>query len=101
MFNALTAMGIDPDRLWMEDKSTSTQENLNFSLALIEAKTGSRPQILGLVSSEFHLYRAGLYAADCGVTAVGIPAHTGWLSLQLNYYLREVAAVWKYMIFGG
>lgn len=101
MFHELTAMGIDPDRLWMEDKSTSTQENLQFSLALIEAQTGSRPMNIGLVSSEFHLYRAGLFAADCGLNAIGIPAHTSWLSLQLNYYLREVAAVWKFMIFGG
>lgn len=101
MFNELTAMGISAERLWMEDKSTSTQENLNFSLALIEEKTGSRPITIGLVSSEFHLYRAGLFAADCGMTAIGIPAHTSWLSLRLNYYLREVAAVWKYMILGG
>lgn len=101
MFNELTALGIDAERLWMEDKSTSTRENLNFSLVLIEEKTGTRPEKLGLVSSEFHLYRAGLFAADCGVAANGIPAHTSWLSLRLNYYLREVAAVWKYMILGG
>lgn len=101
MHNELNAMGIEADRLWMEEKSTSTHENLNFSLALIEERTGSRPEHIGLVSSEFHLYRAGLYANDCGVTAVGIPAHTSWVSLRLNYYLREVAAVWKYMIFGG
>ena len=101
MYNELTAMGIEPERLWMEDRSTSTQENLRFSLALIEEKNGSRPQVIGLVSSEFHLYRAGLYAADCGVTAAGIPAHTSWLTLRLNYYLREVAALWQYFIFGG
>lgn len=101
MFNELTAMGISPDRLWMEDQSTSTQENLSFSLALMEEKTGSRPQAIGLVSSEFHLYRAGIYAADCGVTAAGIPARTSWLTLRLNYFLREVAALWKYYIFGG
>lgn len=101
MFNQLTAMGIDPARLWMEEKSTSTQENLDFSLALIEEKTGAQPQVLGLVSSEFHLYRAGLWAEDHGVTAIGIPAHTSWITLKLNYYLREVAALWKYYIFGG
>ena len=101
MFNELTALGIDPARLWMEDQSTATKENLEYSLALIEEKTGARPQVLGLVSSEFHLYRAGLLAGDHGVAAVGIPAHTSWLTLQLNYYLREVAALWKYYIFGG
>ena len=101
MFNELTARGIPAERLWMEDRSTSTQENLEFSLALIQENTGARPQAIGLVSSEFHLYRAGLLAADHGVTGVGIPAHTSWLTLKLNYYLREVAALWKYYIFGG
>ena len=32
MFRKLTAMGIDKNRLWLEDKATSTWENLNFSL---------------------------------------------------------------------
>ena len=99
MFNELTEMGIDADRIWMEDKSTSTRENLNFSLALIEEKTGSRPDTIGLISSEYHIYRATLVAEACGVDAVGIPAPTSWLTLKLNYYLREVAALWYYLLF--
>ena len=101
MFNELTAMGIDPDRLWLEEKSTSTWENLNFSLDIIEEKTGDRPDTIGLVSSEYHLFRAGLLAGDCGVEAVGIPAPTSWFSIRVNYFLREVAGVWHYLILGG
>lgn len=101
MFRQLTARGIDPQRLWLEDRSSSTWENLNFSLALIEEKTGTRPQNIGLVSSEYHLFRAELFAKDCGVQAVGIPAKTQWFSLRLNYFLREVAGVWHYIILGG
>lgn len=101
IYNKLTEMGIASERIWIENKSTSTMENLDFSLDLIEEKTGARPDSVGLVSSEYHLFRAGLMAADCGITAVGIPAQTGWLSLRINYYMREVAGVWFYMIFGG
>lgn len=101
MFRELTAMGIPENRLWLEDQATSTWENLTFSLDLIEAKTGSRPDKLGILSSEYHLYRASLFAADCGVEAVGIPAATSWLSIRLNYFLREVAGVWHYLILGG
>lgn len=101
MYNGLTAGGISPERIWMEDKATSTWENLNFSLDLIEEKTGVRPDTVGLVSSEYHLFRASLFARDCGVTAVGIPAQTSWLTLRINYYLREVAGVWHYIILGG
>lgn len=101
MYDQLTARGISPERLWQEDKATSTWENLNYSLALIEEKTGSRPSQIGLVSSEYHLFRAGLFAADCGVETVGIPAPTAWISLRINYFLREVAGVWHYLILGG
>lgn len=101
MFRELTAMGIEEERIWMEDKSTSTKENLRFSLALIEERTGERPTEIGLVSSEYHLFRAGLFAADEGVTAHGIPAKTSWVSLRLNYFMREIVAVWAYLLFGG
>ena len=35
MFNELTKRGIAPERLWLESRSTSTWENLNFSLDII------------------------------------------------------------------
>lgn len=101
MFRELVEMGIDPERLWLEEKSTSTWENLNFSLDIIEEKTGQRPDRIGLLSSEYHLYRAGLFAKECGVAASGVPAHTSWFTLRLNYFLREVAGVWHYLILGG
>ena len=101
MFNELTARGIPARRLWLEDRSTSTWENLNFSLDLIEEKTGTRPETIGLVSSEYHLYRAGLFAPDCGVTAVGIPAKTSWLTIRINYFMREVGDIWHYLVLGG
>jgi uncharacterized SAM-binding protein YcdF (DUF218 family) len=101
MFDSLVARGIDPQRLWLEEQSTSTWENLRFSLAIMEEKTGSRPQRIGLVSNEFHLYRACLVAQEHGVQAGGIPARTEWVSLRVNYYLREIAAMWKYLLLGG
>ena len=99
MFNELTKMGIADNRIWLEDKSTSTRENLNFSLALIQKKTEIFPDTIGLISSEYHIFRATLVAEECGVYAVGIPAPTSWLTLKLNYYLREVAALWYYLLF--
>lgn len=101
MYHQLAARGIPKKQLWLEDQATSTWENLNFSLELIEEKTGNRPTTLGIISSEYHLFRASLFASDCGVEAVGIPADTAWLSLKVNYLLREVAGVWHYLILGG
>lgn len=101
MYDALVDLGIDPSRIWLEDKATSTWENLNFTLDLIEEKTGNRPKTLGVVSSEYHLFRASLFAEKCGVEAVGIPAQTSRLSQKINHFMREVAGVWYYYLLGG
>lgn len=101
MFDHLTQMGIDESRLWMEDRATSTWENLNFSLDLIEERTGQRPEKLGVLSSEYHLFRASLFADACGVDFVGVPAKTTKISLRINYFMREVAGVWHYLLLGG
>lgn len=101
MYNDLIARGIPAERIWMEDKATSTKENIAFSLDLIEEKTGSRPVAAGIISNEYHLYRAGRIAGAQGLTSIPIPAKTRWVSLYINYFLREIAAVWYYSLFGG
>lgn len=101
MFRELISLGIDPKRLWLENWATSTWENLNFSLDLIEEKTGERPAKIGVLSSEYHLFRASLFTKACGVEFVGIPARTSRLPQAINHFMREVAGVWHYLILGG
>lgn len=101
IYNELVEMGIDANRLWIEDQATSTWANLQLSLALIEEKTGTRPEKIGLLSSEYHLFRAGLQAKDCGVDTVGIPARTSRFSQAVNHFMREIAGVWHYILLGG
>ena len=101
MYDELVNLGIDPDRIWMEDQATSTWENLNFSMNLIEEKTGARPEKIGIVSSEYHLFRASLFADACGVESVLIPARTSVFTQRINHFMREVAGVWHYLILGG
>lgn len=100
MYRELTNMGIDGSRLLLEEASTSTIENLMFSLDVIEAHTGTRPLRIGIVSSEYHIFRAKLFAKHLGLDPVGIPGKVSWFPLCLNYYPREVVAVWKYLILG-
>ena len=101
MYDNLVAKGISPDRIWQEDQATNTRENIRFSLALIEEKTGLRPTQAAVISNEFHLFRAGLFCAEQDLTMVGVPAKTTWFSLRANYFLREIVAVWYYIILGG
>ena len=101
MYRELVNLGIDPKRLWKEENATSTWENLHFTLDLIEEKTGNRPQKLGVLSSEYHLFRASLFSKANDVEFVGIPARTSRLSQMINHFMREVAGVWHYILLGG
>ena len=96
MYNGLTAAGIDPERIILETRATSTMENLCFSLALMDEGA-----TVAIVSNEFHLYRAGQMAASLGLDTALIPADTEYPILTASYTLREILAVWKYHLLGG
>ena len=100
MFDNLVAMGIPAERIWMEAEATSTEENIRFSLDIIEEKTGQRPTKLAIVSSEYHLFRASLMAKKLGIDFVGVPAKTSRISQLINHGMREVAGVWHFILLG-
>lgn len=99
MRRELTAMGMAPERILVEEQASSTKENLQFAMELIEKKTGSRPEILGVLSSEHHLCRAALLASKQGIKTVLIPAKTTKLSVFIPNFLREIPLIWYYIIF--
>ena len=89
MWNDLTGRGIDPERLIMEDRSVSTQENLEFSDRL----TGCAKKRCGIISNNFHICRALLLAKKLGYEdPAGIPAASDPI-MQLHYIVRETAAL--------
>lgn len=85
--NELIAAGIDEDRILIEDQSTKTSENLTFSMALI----GSSDTKVGLVTNNFHIFRALRLAKKAGYTDVyGLAARYGYGTLP-HYMVREAA----------
>lgn len=101
IYNHLTAMGIDSERIWLEEKATSTIENFRYSIALIEEKTGAVPERVTVLSNEFHLFRASVMASDCGLTADFVAAPTSKPLIRVSYTIREIFALWKYLTIGG
>ena len=101
MYDWLCAQGVDPARLIMEPKATSTEENLAFSFAIIRAR-GDEPQgRVAIVSSAYHLYRAKLMAKNMGVEdAAGVAAPWGFFFVMLNYFIREAFGVTHLWVFG-
>lgn len=96
MYDYLTAAGIDPSRITMEDQATSTMENLRYSMEFLEPNAQ-----IAIVSNEFHLYRADQMARQLGLSPALIPASTEYPILLASYTLREILAVWKFHLFGG
>ena len=90
MYEALVADGISSDRLYLEDKSTSTKENLEMSHDVIEIN-GLKKDI-AVVTNEFHEYRAGLVAKELGLGFSAVSAKTArWL--LPTYLVREWYAI--------
>ena len=92
MFNYLTAAGIDDARITMEDRATTTVENLQNVRQLLDTNE------VDILSSDFHLYRAGLIAKEAGFIPTLIPAKTKPISLLVPWFLREIAALELYII---
>lgn len=95
MYRYLTEKGIAAERLLLEDASTTTEENLLFSMQLLE-KQGLSGEIT-IVTSEFHEYRANKMAERLGITSYSTPSHTFFLYLP-TYYVRELYGILYYMI---
>ncbi len=96
MFSYLTEHGIDANRLYMEDKSTSTKENIAFSHDIIIQQHLSDK--IGIVTNEFHAYRALKIAESFGYQAAAIPANT-FIFLFPTYYIRELYGILYEWIF--
>lgn len=86
--------GIDKDRIIVEDRSRSTEENLLFSRELM---SGEKPRVI-LVTTAYHVFRALLLARQQGMKCVGYGAKTKWY-FTLNALLREfggyLSLTWK------
>jgi uncharacterized SAM-binding protein YcdF (DUF218 family) len=89
----LVAAGVDAARIRLEDRSTTTAENLAFSKALIGDAEAERSRVV-VATSEFHLFRARFIGRREGFGQVqGVAAETPYRWLKLRYYLREYASV--------
>jgi uncharacterized SAM-binding protein YcdF (DUF218 family) len=104
MNNYLINNGIPEDRILLEDRSTNTNENIEFSKKLIIEEVGdgeALEQRIIIVSNGFHIYRGTSIAKKNGFRKVeGLGATTD-RTLIINYYVREAMAVVKDKVMGN
>lgn len=85
----LTEQGIPEKRMLFEDKSTSTMENLAFSAEFLDRQADR----VGIITNNFHIYRAMMLAGRQGYAHVyGIPASAD-PGMQPHNILREICCV--------
>lgn len=95
----LVRRGISEDRIIVEDKSTSTYENIRNAFEITDSKGLSRD--ITIATSEYHLYRASLIAKSQGAGEVtSIPSFTDF-NLVPAYWVREWLGISHFFVFGS
>ncbi|MBR6114634.1 MAG: YdcF family protein [Oscillospiraceae bacterium] len=89
IYEHLVAAGIDTDRILLEDRSTSTVENLTNSFAMLEGRASQ----VGIVTNDFHIFRALCVGRALGGYLLSpIPARS-FPPGFIHYAMREFFAV--------
>ena len=91
MKDYLCAHGIEASRIFMEAQSTDTEKNIAYSARFIPDKNAK----IGVVSNDFHLFRAGMLVRAKGFHNVSTIAARSDEVLFLNYRVREYFGVLK------
>ena len=97
--NYLIEKGIKPDHILVENKSTSTYENLKYSFDIIkkrerEAFEGDGHVGIAYSTTDYHVLRSGVIAKEQGVKATGLGSRTKWY-FHINAIIREFIAILK------
>ena len=98
MKNYLLEQGIPEEKILLEDRSTTTEENLKYSKAIIDGREGRKR--IALVTSNYHVYRALLLARRLKIRCAGVGAKVAWYYWP-SAVIREFAAVFsqtKYLL---
>ena len=97
MRRALIKQGVAAERIYLEDRASSTLENLRYSRDIILATGGNTDRGVAVVTSNFHLLRVRLLAKRVGMRVRCVPAPTPWYLLP-NVCLREYFALIKSLL---
>lgn len=93
MARYLSSRGVPQDSILLEDRSTTTMENLLFAKHLLEAR-GLGAYRCAFVTSDYHVFRTSLYASKVGLKGDGIGSKTAGYYFP-TAFIREFIAITK------
>lgn len=94
----LVSRGIDKERIIKEDKAKNTEENFRYSREKLDSLGYNQYNSAMIITNSFHMFRSKRLAIKNGFQAYGMPAQS-YIYLIPNYYVREVFAVIKSLVF--
>lgn len=96
----LTSKGINENNIIMEDKSTTTNENLKFSKNIIEEITQKTIEQIDvtIITSDFHTYRSSKIANKLGYKKPKFYSNKTKILLTPIMYIREGLAFIKFLL---
>jgi uncharacterized SAM-binding protein YcdF (DUF218 family) len=100
MKNYALTKGVKEEDILLEDKSSNTMENLHNSKELIDQREGGHTA--AVVTSQYHVMRACVYAEALHFPIEGIGAHTAfyyWPAAITREYVGLVKHYWKTYLF--
>lgn len=97
MYDYLVEKGVAAERILREDQSRNTSQNIEFSSAFLDKENDS----VGIVTNNFHIFRATHIAKKSGYLQVCGIAAPSELSMQGNNMLREFLGVMKDFLAGN
>ena len=94
----LVEKGISPDRIYMEDLASSTEENLLYTKSLIRLN-GLSDNIV-IVTDRFHELRARIWAEKAGFKNIYSGCCETRIYLVTGYWFREMFGLARLYVFG-
>lgn len=95
----LLANGIEQERIYKEDRSTNTRQNIDFAAEVV--REAGLPEALVIVTDSYHQLRGRIYARLQGFdTVYGVSGKCPW-GLFPSYGVREMLAVGQAVLLHG
>ncbi len=95
----LVENGVPESDIYEEDKSTSTEENFEFSKVILDGLFTDDYNIV-FTTNDFHVYRSSKYMEKSGLTGFGVGTESIASLIPYNY-LREYMALHLYFLFNA
>ncbi|WP_034876798.1 YdcF family protein [Bifidobacterium moukalabense] len=93
MAHYLLLRGVPESSILLEDKSSTTEENLAFSRAIMDARGGAAH--CTIATSSYHCLRAAMFARRLGINANCVGGHTAAFFYPAAFFREYIALIMR------